>query len=126
MSTIQSFSVKGALVSMSAVTVNESEDVVFECTVDSNPSSNIEIHYKDKVIFRQNDIHTLLYIRDNIACLDAGEYTCAARNPHNKGLDSLRHLMVNVRCKYANFKIVFIDLYITVYNLITALKIALF
>ncbi|XP_060569027.1 disorganized muscle protein 1-like [Ruditapes philippinarum] len=83
---------------MSAVTVNESEDVAFECSVDSNPSSNIEIHYKDKVIFRQNDIHTLLYIRDNIACLDAGEYTCAARNPHNKGLDSERHLMVNVRC----------------------------
>lgn len=82
-----------------SATVNESDRVEFECIVDSNPGSTIEIQTGDKQLKRKENTKTLTYSVPVASCLDAGVYTCSARNEYNLGERSEQTLNLFVRCK---------------------------
>ena len=84
-------------------TVNEKDNIQFVCAVDSKPNSSIEIVFQDKVIHKQNETNVLEYNHKVTSCLDAGTYTCSARNQYNFGNDAIAKLELRVKCRYKCF-----------------------
>ena len=82
------------------VTVNETDSVQIECTVESDPSSTIEIKFKDTILKSDENTRKLIYNLEDTTCLDTGVYTCSTRNEYNYGKDSEKELKINIRCKY--------------------------
>ena len=83
----------------SSVTVNEKEIATFLCIVDSNPNSTVAIAFEDRIIYEQNNTKSIGYIHKATSCLEAGIYTCSARNQYSIGNDASAQLELLVKCK---------------------------
>ncbi|XP_053384649.1 uncharacterized protein LOC123535998 [Mercenaria mercenaria] len=94
---ITSFVVEGYTEPHVSVTVNESDNLRFICSVDSNPASSIEIQFEGNTLQRQDNTNSLAYTF-NATCLDAGIYRCSSENQYNYGNLSLMELTLYVRC----------------------------
>ena len=80
--------------------MNENDNLQFVCIIDSNPNASVEIAFEDKVIYRQNNSNSVHYSYKAASCLDAGVYTCTARNRYYLGISSMAKMKLFVKCKY--------------------------
>ncbi|WAR06600.1 HMCN2-like protein [Mya arenaria] len=74
------------------VTQSEYSNVTFTCTVDSNPSSTINIRKEGEIRRSIDNSKQLEYTIANLTCWDAGLYTCDGSNEFNTDTLSMKNL----------------------------------
>ncbi|XP_052804448.1 hemicentin-1-like isoform X3 [Mya arenaria] len=80
------------------VTQAEKKSTTFTCMVDSNPPSTINIRKDGELRRSLNHATQLEYTIANLACTDAGLYTCDASNQFNFDKPSAKDLHMFVTC----------------------------
>jgi hypothetical protein len=89
-------------------TVNESEAAIFQCTIDSNPASNIKwiSTRSGKVLQTDHSVLQSSYIIDRAKCTQTGTYMCQATNTVN-GVKEMANKTIDfiVLCKLVNYVI---------------------
>ncbi|XP_052805971.1 hemicentin-1-like isoform X1 [Mya arenaria] len=81
------------------VTQSEYSNVTFTCTVDSNPSSTINIRKEGEIRRSIDNSKQLEYTIANLTCWDAGLYTCDGSNEFNTDTLSMKNLKLLVTCR---------------------------
>ena len=89
-------------------TVNESESAIVQCSVDSNPASNIKwtTSRSGKVLQTDHSVLQSSYIIDRAKCTQTGTYMCQATNTFN-GMMGMANKTIDfiVLCKLVNLVI---------------------
>ncbi|WAR05109.1 CONT-like protein, partial [Mya arenaria] len=80
------------------VTQAEKKSTTFTCMVDSNPPSTINIRKDGELRRSVNHATQLEYTIANLACTDAGLYTCDSSNQFNFDKSSAKDLHLFVTC----------------------------
>ncbi|XP_052803972.1 hemicentin-1-like isoform X2 [Mya arenaria] len=80
------------------VTKSEFSNATFNCTVDSNPPSTINIRKDGKIRRSVDNSKQLAYTIANLTCWDAGRYTCDGSNRFNNDTPSEKDLKLFVKC----------------------------
>lgn len=84
------------------VTVNETDQLIFVCTVDSKPAPNVSIWYKGTIIKQQVVTTSISHTVTKVSCLQNGLYTCIAHNEYVTE-SPMKVLTVSVLCKLDNY-----------------------
>ena len=78
--------------------VTENETITYNCSVDSNPESEILLLFNGKQLRRTESTKTLVHTKTITSCFDDGFYKCEAKNKLNTK-PSFKELKLAVRCK---------------------------
>ena len=78
--------------------VTENETIIYYCSVDSNPESEILLLFNGKELRRTVSTKVLFHTHKITSCFDDGVYKCEAKNKLNTK-PSFKELKLAVRCK---------------------------
>lgn len=78
--------------------VTENKVVVFNCSVDGNPESDITLSFRGKELTHEVSARNLIYLYRVTSCFDEGVYKCATQNIYNNE-PSIKGLKLLVNCK---------------------------
>ncbi|XP_052803222.1 hemicentin-1-like isoform X2 [Mya arenaria] len=80
-------------------TVKHTEELSFECDIDSDPPANVSIVSPNGTALHSTREGNQLRYRKISSCLeDIGNFTCISENKHNGGLPESRNLTIDVGC----------------------------
>jgi hypothetical protein len=87
----------------SDITVNESDNLLFRCHIESRPISTTSIHFESGETLDVSQSNDVSYNIRSVTCQQAGKYVCSGRNKHNGQDMAKQTLLISINCKYILF-----------------------
>ncbi|XP_060606558.1 hemicentin-1-like [Ruditapes philippinarum] len=80
------------------ITVNESDNLLFRCHIESKPISTTSIHFESGEALDVSQSNDISYNIRSVACQQAGIYVCSGRNKHNGQDMAKQTLFISINC----------------------------